>query len=283
MKKQILFTALSVLTTTAFAVPLSYQTYNPQEKGLFPVSSTLITGKHDAVLVDAQASVKDGEQLVNMIQKSGKQLKYIVITAGDPDYYFGLQPIVKAFPKAKIIATPKVVDHIEQTKAAKIAYWGPILKDGAPTELYVPKATTLKTLKLEDHSIQFKDTKSYAAYLWVPKDRVLLGGVGVSSGIYLWTADTQTKEARAEWSKTLTKMKKLHPKTVIPGHYLGEMPKGVAAIDFTHQYLADFENTLKTNTGSAAVIAVMKAKYPHLAEEGTLEFSAKVNTGEMKW
>ncbi|WP_343596170.1 Vmh family MBL fold metallo-hydrolase [Acinetobacter sp.] len=283
MKKLLLLTGMGLLSVTAFAAPLEYQTYNPQGNAVFPVSSTLITGQHDAVLVDAQFSVKDGEQLVDIIQKSGKNLKYIVITAGDPDFYFGLEPIVKAFPKAKIIATPKVVEHIEQTKAEKLAYWSPILKDGAPTQLFVPKATTLKTLTLENQKIQFKDTNSYAAYLWVPKDRTILGGVGVSSGIYVWSADTQTKKERSQWLHTLKNMQALHPKNVIPGHYVGDIPKGTAAIQFTYQYLTDFEKILKTNSSSAAVIAVMKAKYPHLAEENSLEISAKVNTGEMKW
>lgn len=283
MKKLLLLTGVGLLSATAFAAPLKYQTYNPQEKAIFPVSSTLITGQHDAVLVNAQFSVKDGKQLVDLVKKSGKNLKYIVISAGDPDYYFGLEPIVKAFPKAKIVATPQVVKHIEQTKAAKLAYWGPILKDGAPTQVYVPKATTLKTLTLDKQKIQFKDTNSYAAYLWVPKDRTILGGVGVSSGIHVWTADTQTEKARSQWRHTLKSMQALHPKNVIPGHYLGDIPKGTTAIQSTYQYLTDFENALKTNSGSAAVIAVMKAKYPHLAEESSLEMSAKVNTGEMKW
>ncbi|MGL4204505.1 MAG: MBL fold metallo-hydrolase, partial [Enterobacter roggenkampii] len=34
---------------------------------------------------------------------------------------------------------------------------------------------------------------------------------------------------------------------------------------------------------SAGVIGAMKKQYPDLAEESSLELSAKVNTGEMKW
>ena len=32
---------------------------------------------------------------------------------------------MKAFPQAKVVATEQVVKHIEETKAAKLAYWGP--------------------------------------------------------------------------------------------------------------------------------------------------------------
>ena len=108
----------ALFTPAVFAAPLTIETYNPQEKGIFAVSSTLVSGPKEAVLFDAQFSVKDGEALVEKIRRSGKTLNKIVITSGDPDFYFGLQPLVKAFPNAKVVATQQVVDHIKATKDA---------------------------------------------------------------------------------------------------------------------------------------------------------------------
>lgn len=275
----------AVLVKTVIAAPLSYQTYNPQQQGIFPVSSTLISGDRDAILVDGQLSVKDGIQLTKIIQDSAKNLTYIIVTAGDPDYYFGLEPIIKAFPAAQVVATPEVVKHIEATKVDKLAYWGPVLKDGAPHQLTVPVALKTNTLKLEDKKIEIKSPHSYAAYLWVPSDRTILGGVGVSSAIHVWTADTQSVESRKEWLDTLNQMKNLHPSMVIPGHYLGEIPQGSTAIDFTVQYLKDYEQILKTQNDkdSTQVISAVKQIYPSLAEVSSLELSTKVHTGEMSW
>lgn len=140
MKLSALAVATALFSGAVFAAPLTLQTYNPQEKGLFAVNSTLVSGPHEAVLFDAQFSVRDGEKLVEMIKKNGKPLSRIVITSGDPDFYFGLEPLVKAFPQAEVVATPEVVKHIAATKAAKLAYWGPQMKDGAPTQVYVPQA-----------------------------------------------------------------------------------------------------------------------------------------------
>ena len=106
---------LSLAAAPALAAPLQLDVYNPQEKGIFPVSSTLVSGPKEAVLFDAQFSVKDGEKLVQMIKASGKTLKEIVITSGDPDFYFGLEPLVKAFPQAKVVASQAVGDHIKAT------------------------------------------------------------------------------------------------------------------------------------------------------------------------
>jgi len=95
---------------------LKLTTYNPQEKAIFPVSSTLISGKKEAILFDAQFSTTEGKALVELIRQSGKELTTVYITGGDPDFYFGLQPIVEAFPQVKIKATATIVDHINHTK-----------------------------------------------------------------------------------------------------------------------------------------------------------------------
>ncbi|SUX85949.1 Arsenate reductase and related proteins, glutaredoxin family [Citrobacter koseri] len=142
MKIKTLALLLSLTSAPLFAAPLQLDVYNPQENAIFPVSSTLVSGPKEAILFDAQFSTKDGEKLVEMIKKSGKSLKAIVITSGDPDFYFGLEPIVKAFPNVKVLATPHVVEHIRATKDAKLQYWGPQMKDGAPAALTIPQATT---------------------------------------------------------------------------------------------------------------------------------------------
>lgn len=272
-----------LFTPAVFAAPLTLDTYNPQEKGIFAVSSTLVSGPKEAVLFDAQFSVKDGEALVEKIRRSGKTLSKIVITSGDPDFYFGLQPLVKAFPNAKVVATQKVVDHIKETKDAKLAFWGPQMKDGAPTELIVPQVIASTTFMVDGEKIDIEQPDSYAAYVWIPSAKAILGGTGVSWGIHVWIADTQSKASRQQWQETLTEMAARQPVRVIPGHYLGTPPAGSEAIDFTRTYLQQFEQALTAHKDSAAVIGTMKKQWPSLAEVSSLELSAKVNTGEMKW
>ena len=281
------FTHLALLSTlitpAVFAAPLTIDTYNPQDKGMFAVSSTLVSGPKEAVLFDAQFSVKDGEALVDKIRKSGKTLNKIVITSGDPDFYFGLQPLVKAFPNAKVVATQQVVEHIKATKDAKLAFWGPQMKDGAPTELIVPQVLASTTFMVDGEKIDIEQPESYAAYVWIPSAKTILGGTGVAWGIHVWTADTQTPASRKQWQQTLESMAVHKPERVIPGHYLGTPPAGSGAIDFTRNYLQRFEQALSEHKTSTGVISAMKKQYPGLAEESSLELIAKVNTGEMKW
>ncbi|AGN87598.1 Vmh family MBL fold metallo-hydrolase [Enterobacter sp. R4-368] len=274
---------LMLASASSVAAPLQVQVYNPQEKAIFAVSSTLVSGPTEAILFDAQFSVKDGEKLVEMIKASGKTLKQVVITSGDPDFYFGLEPIVKAWPQVMVVASPAVVKHIEATKEAKLAYWGPQMKDGAPHTLTVPTATTATHFTIDGETLELRHPQSYAAYVWIPANKAILGGTAISSGIHVWSADTQTPAARAQWRDVLGEMQRLKPQQVIPGHYLGARPAGEQAITFTLNYLDTFEQALKANNTSAGVIKAMSAAYPKLAEAGSLELSAKVNTGEMTW
>ena len=283
MKTALLPVILVLASASASAATLQLETYNPQEKGIFAVSSTLVSGPTEAILFDAQFSIQDGEKLVEMIKKRGKKLKKIVITSGDPDFYFGLEPIVKAWPDVKIVAAPAVVKHIQQTHDAKLKYWGPQMKQGAPDKVFVPDVTHQTRFSVDGEALELRHPDQYAAYIWIPSVSTILGGTALSSGIHVWTADTQTVKSRNEWRHILTEMQTLNAKNVIPGHYLGERPAGSQAVDFTLNYLKIFEAALSNDKTSAKVIATMKAAWPKLAEPASLELSAKVNTGEMKW
>lgn len=281
----LLITALAASNYVS-AADLTITHYNPGENAIFPTSSVLVSGEKELMLFDAQFSVKDGKKVVEQIKNSGKELSMIYISSGDPDYYFGLEPIVAAFPDVKVVASEAVVKHIERTKDAKLAYWGPILKEGAPSKVVVPTVLNDTTLTLEGKRIEVKEINTHDAYLWVPAEKTVFGGVSVYSGVHVWMADTQSKQERAQWSQSLERMKALKPKTVIPGHYLGDMPIGVEGVQITINYIADIEQTLEKSSkpSSSEISAAMKAKYPQFAAtEGDLELGAKVLSGEMEW
>lgn len=283
LKTSWLAASMLVAASAVNATELKVTHYNPAEKGIFPVSSSLISGEKEAILVDAQFGVADGKALVELVRASGKTLTTIYISGGDPDFYFGLEPIVAAFPQAKVIASSAVVAHIQQTKDAKLSYWGPILAAQAPGKIIVPAVSDQTTLMLEGHRIEVREINSHQAYLWLPSIKTALGGVLVSSGIHLWTADSQSPAERAEWMVALNRLVALKPALVIPGHYLAEMPAGDQAVLFSRNYLQHYEKLLANKPNSALLIQNLKQHYPTLPVDDGLVISAKVNTGEMKW
>ncbi|WP_411166144.1 Arsenate reductase, glutaredoxin family [Aeromonas sp. DSM 116730] len=275
--------ATTLLGGAALASPLTVTVYNPGDKAIFPVSSELVTGDKEAILIDAQFGVNDGQALVDLIKQSGKRLTTVYISGGDPDFYFGLEPIKAAFPDVKILASQHVVDHIKQTKDAKLAYWGPILAEQAPKTLIVPQVMTASHLTLDGEKIEIKEMNTPSAYLWAPSIKTAFGGVPVYSGVHVWMADSQTKAARAQWMQALDGMLALQPERVIPGHFLGTEPKGTQAVTFTRDYVQRFEQELATAKHSDQLIDGLKKAFPSLPVDDGLAIGAKVNMGEMKW
>lgn len=125
--------SLALVGQVLAAEPLHLEVYNPGHEAIFPVSSVIVSGEHDAVLVDAQFGKAQAEQLVQRLRASGKRLTTIYISHGDPDYYFGLDTLVRAFPQARVVASAPTVAHIRKTMEAKLAYWGPKMVPTSPS------------------------------------------------------------------------------------------------------------------------------------------------------
>jgi len=282
--------AAALLAASTFApaaqTTLQIDVYNAGDKAVFPVTSVLVKGAHDAVLVDAQFARSDAEKVVEKIRASGRTLKAIYISHSDPDYYFGLDTIVKAFPQAKILATQSTVDHIRASEAAKLAYWGPILKDNAPRRIVLPDVLSGQSIDLDGNKLEIIGLNGPTpdrTFVWIPSLKAVVGGVPVFAGEYIWMADTQTPESHAHWLTTLDRIEELKPSIVVPGHFAPGTAQTLAAVRFTRDYIRAYdEETAKTKT-SADLVAAMKQRYPNLGSVSSLELSAKVSKGEMKW
>ncbi|EIK47051.1 beta-lactamase domain protein [Cellvibrio sp. BR] len=280
------FFAMVTGAAQALSATLETTLFNPQEKSMFPVSSVLITGPKEAILVDAQFQRNDAQSVVELIKKSGKTLTTIYISHGDPDYYFGLDVITAAYPNAKVVSTANTQAYIKASMEPKKAYWGPILKENAPQTLVVPEVLQGDTLMIDGEKVQIVGIDGHDpkhTFVWIPSSKTMLGGVVVFNNMHVFLADTQTPESRQKWYKTLDTIEKLQPETVIAGHMLGDKPMTLDAVNFTRNYIKDFEAAAKSSINSAELIAKMKTSYPTIGGDSILGLSAKVIMGEMKW
>lgn len=274
------------LSANAVGATLETTVFNPQDKSTFPVSSVLITGKTEAILVDAQFQRNDALSLVELIKQSGKKLTTIYISHGDPDFYFGLDVITAAYPDAKVLASAPTQSYIKKSMDGKKAYWGPILKGNAPQKLVVPEVLKGDTLFVDGEQVKIVGLDGHDpkhSFVWVPSSKTVLGGVVVFGNMHVFLADTQTPESLQNWYKTLNVIDQLKPETVIPGHVLGDKPMTLQAVKFTQHYIQDFEAAASTSTNSAELVAKMKKNYPTIGGDSILGLSAKVIMGEMKW
>ena len=127
------------------------------------------------------------------------------------------------------------------------------------------------------------DSLPHRSYVWIPSLKAIVGGVNVFAGLHVWTADTQTAQERADWSRKLGAMAALQPTTVVPGHMLPGQKQDASQLAYTQSYLTRFESELAKAPNSAALIEAMKSAYPEAGLMVALDIGAKVNKGEMKW
>lgn len=264
---------------------LKLKVYNADGNS-FHVNSVLVTGKQDAMLIDAQFTRADAHRLAAEILASGKTLKTVYVSHGDPDYYFGLEVIKAEFPDVKIYASEPTIVWIRNTVQKKLSFWGPKLGANAPRTPIIPDALPKEGLVLEGQKLEVLglDGKLPArSFVWIPSIKAVVGGVNVFGGLHVWTADTQTKAERAAWIKTLDRIEALKPTTIIPGHALNTEKMGIETVQYTRTYLQRFETELDKAPDSAALIDTMKRLYPDAGLDIALNIGAKVNKGEMKW
>ena len=278
---------LGVVTNEAVAQPsaLSLQVYNA-DAGSFHVSAVLVSGTTDAVLIDTGFTQADAHRIAALVLDSRTTLKTIYISQADPDFYFGAGLLKKLFPEATLVASAPTVKKIQATLPTKLQVWGPRLGINAPTDVPVPDVITGNTIMLEGQSLEIRglhDSLPHRSYVWIPSLKAMVGGVNAFASLHVWTADTQTAQERADWSRKLGAMAALQPTTVVPGHMLPGQKQDASQLAYTQSYLARFESELATAPNSAALIEAMKSAYPTAGLMVALEIGAKVNKGEMKW
>jgi len=264
---------------------LKLQVYNAAENS-FGVASVIISGKTDAVLIDAQFTLADAEKVAQEIKSSGKKLTAIYVSYGDPDFYFGLEVFKKYFPEVTAYASPATVEHIKATAQKKLDVWGGQLGKAVTSNIVLPQVLKGNSIDLEGQQLEIIGLEEFSkkTFVWIPSAKAVVGGINVfGTTFHLWMADAQTAEARKEWISVLDKIAALHPAIVVPAHANGASPFDESAVKHTKDYIQFYEEALKTNKTSAALIAALKAKYPALTFDIALQIGAKVNTGEMKW
>jgi glyoxylase-like metal-dependent hydrolase (beta-lactamase superfamily II) len=249
-------------------------------------TSVLVTGDEEALVVDAAFTRADGHRIVAAVLDSGRRLTTVVITAGDPDFYFGAEVIADAFPDAVFLAPSDVIAHIEHSYEAKLEAWAH-LGANLPTRLVQIATLTERSITVDGTTIEVRRGSDLLGdrgwYLFEPSSRSLIGGVLLFEGLHVWTADSPTPELRAEWIKVLDDLAALQPSYVVAGHRVAGSPTDNTAIAHTRGYLELFENTIAASADAAEAEASLLAAYPDAGLKIAANLGTKVAKGEMTW
>ena len=251
------------------------------EADSWDVTSTLIYGKTEAILVDSQFRISQAKKLADRIATTGRRLKAIIITHPDYDHYIGMPVLAQRFPDAPIYMTAAGLEAFKRTSRKYLAAKMASEPSETPDRLPAPEVLPTSIFSVDDQAVEVIQDfpgdvlKATNGFLWIPSLRAVIAGDIVFNGVHVWLGDS-TPESRRAWHESLRLMSALHPRVIVAGHKKNaNVPDSPQVIASMETYLDDFESARSAASSAGEVVAVMKRKYPDLAQEKLLVFSAK--------
>lgn len=244
----------------------------------FYVTSTIVSGDDDAVLIDAQFTRSDALRLAEMIKASGKRLTTVYVTHGHPDHYWGFTTLSEQFPQTRFVTMPEVLSVIEETFAAKVAQWKPMYGGEVPGTPIKPEALDNEVIDLGGNELRIirlgqGDVRS-STVVWIPSLSAIVAGDVAYNGTHVWLAEA-SPEQRLHWMANLKSLTDMKPKTVIAGHKApGTDDEGRRVLTETRDYIEAFNAAISQSSNAQELIKTMTARYPDRALPIILEISA---------
>ncbi len=247
---------------------------------------TLVKGEHYAVLIDAPFTRADAHRVVAAVLESGKKLETVFVTHDHPDHFFSLEVITDAFPDARVIAAPQVVEDIWKSIPLKLKRWGPMLGDNGPRHPIAPTALAGNSFQLEGHVLEvlgpMQGDHAHSTAVWIPDAKALAAGDLLFNEMHLWLGES-ARPARLAWAKSVDRLASLGATQVIAGHKKPGLADDASSITYTQHYLSAFEHAVASSRSSADLRAKIRAEFPgsrDVFDDFLLGKSSKVAMGE---
>jgi glyoxylase-like metal-dependent hydrolase (beta-lactamase superfamily II) len=217
-----------------------------------PITSTLIMGRHDAVLVDPPLTTTQAAEIGDWIAASGRELRQIYITHGHGDHWFGAIPLLQRFPNVTVRATEGTAKLMAAQNAPEFraSFWDRVFPGQIPAGEVDVTVVDERGFELEDVvlvavEVGHTDTEA-TTMLHVPDTGLLVAGDVVYNGVHLYLTETGGVSGIDEWIAALDVAEALDPAIVIAGHKDPQAADTRSQIRATRRYLKDARRLLES-------------------------------------
>ena len=245
-----------------------------------PISATLISGQHDAVLVDPLMTAEQGMAVADWVATTGKNLTTVYVTHGHGDHWFGLGAVRERFPGVRAVATPAVVQGMRKWSAPEVlrTFWQPRFPGQIPDDNPVADPLDGGSFELEGHQLTAVDAghtdTDNTTFLHVPDLGLVVAGDAAYNGVHQYLAESDAR-GRQDWLAALDAIEALSPRAVVAGHKRYGCDDGPRIIGETRQYIGDFGRLDQETTTAEDLYWQMLALHPDRANPGALWLSAQ--------
>jgi glyoxylase-like metal-dependent hydrolase (beta-lactamase superfamily II) len=250
------------------------------ERRWSPISSTLISGERDAVLVDTFITVEQNRALVEWIAASGKNLTTIYATHGHGDHFFGVNTIRERFPNARFVTTRDVITIMREQASSPVleSFWKSRFPGQIDSTLVIAEELAGTVIELEGGELVsiplgHTDTDSTTC-LHVPSIGLVVAGDAVYNDVHVYLAESNA-DSRKEWLAALDTIESLKPGAVVAGHKRPGVADTSSIVGETRQYISDFDRIAADTQTAQGLYNQMLALYPNRVNPGALWSSAR--------
>lgn len=236
-------------------------------------AATLISGAHDAVLVDAFMTVNQASALADWVATKGRNLTAIYLTHGHGDHWFGAGTVLERFPNARAVATPNVVRQMRRHASPEFleTIWNVAFPGQIPDRLVIAEELESNVIDLEGRDLVTVDLghtdTDDTTCLHAPSVGLVVAGDAAYNDVHLYLGESNP-ETRREWIAALDKMESLNPRAVIASHKRPENDDDPKIIEETRQYIRDFDRLAARTTTAQELYDQMLTLYPNRVNPG---------------
>ena len=243
-----------------------------------PVTSTLIFGERDAVLVDPPFTYGQVSRVVHWIESSGKNLIAVYATHGHGDHWFGTDALLQRFPGAIAYATEGTITMMhKQATEGRAQMWDVDFPGQIPPSPVVYQPIPVDGIKLESHQllaveVGHTDTDD-TTVLHVPSIGLVVAGDVAYNGVHQYLLESSHGGVEA-WLVALDKVAALQPRAVVAGHKNKDLPDDPAILEETREYLLNARRLLAQRPSPREYFDEMIALYPDRLNVGPVWYTA---------
>jgi glyoxylase-like metal-dependent hydrolase (beta-lactamase superfamily II) len=154
-----------------------------------PLSSTLIFGTEDALLVDPPFTRAQIRNVGDWVERSGRRLAYIYATHGHGDHWFGTGELVNRFPGITVYATESMIEVMhQQAGQSREQLWDRIFPGQIPETPVLAEPIPAGGFLLEGNPVAAVDTghtdTDSTSVLHVPSIGLVAAGDVAYNGVH---------------------------------------------------------------------------------------------------
>jgi glyoxylase-like metal-dependent hydrolase (beta-lactamase superfamily II) len=244
-----------------------------------PLSSTLIFGAQDALLVDPPFTRTQIQSVGDWVERSGRRLAYIYATHGHGDHWFGTGELARRFPGVTVYATEGAIEVMrQQAGPSREQLFDRIFPGQIPETPVLAEPVPARGFRLEGNEVVAVETghtdTDKTSVLHVPSIGLVAAGDVAYNGVHQYILEGGGGGLR-EWLRALDLVAGLHPRAVVAGHKNKDRPDDPAILGETRQYLQDVIRLLDDKPTAREFYDQMTGLYPDRLNPGVVWLGAR--------